>query len=167
MTDVFGRLVQEKGQGRPVPLRASKPGSAEDTGSGPVTCGRLLSRPAPPPPRAPSSSPGHAPFASPRVREVRTKEEGGDDSRGAGMCAGNWRALVLPRGPARGRCAQESPTCSPPVETPKCPREHTFPFASWGLSAPTFQPPKIQALLVSGEHADKRTPRPPSPLGNT
>lgn len=82
--------------------------------------------------------------------------------------AGKGGAPVLPRGPARGRCVQEFPTCSLPVETPKCPRKHTFPFAPWGLSAQTSQAPKIQALLVSGEHGHKRNPGPsPSPLGYT
>lgn len=46
--------------------------------------------------------------------------------------AGKGRAPVLPGGPARGRCVQESPTCSPPVETPQVPEGAHFSFCSLG-----------------------------------
>lgn len=87
--------------------------------------------------------------------------------------AGQGRALVLSRGRTRGTCVQEAPTCSPPLKTPRCPREHTFPLAPWGLSAQTSQPPRIQGPLFSGEHM-KTAPLDllpglpaPSPLGCT
>lgn len=88
-------------------------------------------------------------------------------------CAtGKGRALVLPGGRTRSRCVQESPTCSPPLATPRCQMEHTFPLAPWGLPARTFQPPRIQTPLLSREHSrtdplDILRPQTSSPLGYT
>lgn len=67
-----------------MPLRASKPGPAEDTGSGPSHVPAPAFPPPPLPPPAPSRCTGPAPsLVSARARSTR---EEGEDSRGAGMC---------------------------------------------------------------------------------
>lgn len=55
--------------------------------------------------------------------------------------AGKEGAPVLPRGPARGRCVQEFPTCSLPVETPSA-RGNTLFLLPPGVSQ--LKPLKLQ-----------------------
>lgn len=99
-----------------MPLSAGKPGPAEDTGLGRVTCRRLLPS-APPPPLVPGPAPSRV------IARARSAEEGGRTHVARSVRLGKGG----PGGQGRGRCTQQPQACGPPLGTLVFPSGVTLP----------------------------------------